>query len=262
MKNIEYNTFKQLFLTDFIIFKNDLLDKLIDFTIWVTATTSVYTYLFPLFGMTEGFAVFQLAGVCASAGIFQAYGNAFSLVADIDGANVISYYLTLPIRPIFVFVKKILFYTASFSILTLTVLPIAQIVMPYKFSILNISFIKYFIILFVSNLFYGSLTLWLVSKVKNIHKMESVWSRFIFPLWFLGGFQFSWYSINLVSKPLSYILLFNPIIYIMEAYRVAVLNQQEGYLNFWLCLAVILIFTFLLALSSFKNLKKKLDFIV
>lgn len=261
IKNIERNVFAQLLKTDFLIFKNDLLDTIIDFTIWVVASTAVCAYLLPFFGMSKNYVIFQIGATCASTGLFKAYGNAFSLVADLEGAKVISYYLTLPIRSFWVFIEKVLFFAISFAAITLIVLPITKVVIPYKFSILSINFFKFFIILIVSNIFYGTLTLWLVSKVKNIYKMESVWSRFIFPLWFLGGFQFSWHAVNAICKPLSYALLLNPIVYIMEAYRVAILNQQEGYLNFWLCLIVILFFAFLLYLNSFYSLKKKLDFV-
>jgi ABC-type polysaccharide/polyol phosphate export permease len=54
--------------------------------------------------------------------------------------------------------------------------------------------------------------------------------------------------------------LINPMIYITEAVRCALLGQ-EGYLNFWLCILVILLFAALSFYFGIKSLRKKLDFI-
>ncbi len=98
------------------------------------------------------------------------------------------------------------------------------------------------------------------SFVKNMSTIGSVWMRFIYPIWFLGGFQFSWTVLFKTSPKLAYLNLINPMTYIMEAIRGAILGQ-EGYLPFWPCTSMVILFAFACAWYGIVRLKKRLDFV-
>ena len=91
-------------------------------------------------------------------------------------------------------------------------------------------------------------------------KLGSVWARYIFPMWFMGGFQFSWTALHHVLPIVAYINLLNPMIYITEAMRVALLGQAD-YINFWLCLVAMVIFSCVCFAAGMRNLKQRLDFV-
>jgi ABC-type polysaccharide/polyol phosphate export permease len=79
-------------------------------------------------------------------------------------------------------------------------------------------------------------------------------------MWFMGGFQFSWMSLYSAIPVVAYIDLINPVIYVTEATRVALLGQ-EGYLSFWLCCGTLLLFSVGCAWYALKRMKKRLDFV-
>ena len=91
-------------------------------------------------------------------------------------------------------------------------------------------------------------------------KFDILWVRIVFPLWFLGGFEFSWNSVHLIAPKLSYLLLLNPIIYMTEGVRAALLGQ-DGMISFWICCLVLSVMFVGVGYWSFKALKKRLDFV-
>lgn len=112
----------------------------------------------------------------------------------------------------------------------------------------------------MQNIFYACFVLWSASIIANMSKFGSIWARYIFPMWFMGGFQFSWISLHKVAPIISYINLLNPMIYITEMVRISILGQ-EGYINFWFCLIAITFFSVLCLAISIRNLKQRLDFV-
>lgn len=252
--------FKELLLTDVYILKSTILDQVINLSIWVTANVLVMGYLMPSFGLSSGYAVFNLAALCASAGLFGVFPSVVNMVDDFEGKRIIDFYLTLPLPSKLIFVRSIIYYALNFSLLGILVLPLGQILLWDRFSLLQVDWFKFAIIFVLIHLFYGAFTLWIASRVKSLLKIGNVWMRFVFPLWFLGCFQFSW-SVLYSNKPfLGIIALFNPITYAMEGIRVTVLGQ-EGYLNFWLCCGMLLFFFLLCSWRSIVRLQKRLDFV-
>ena len=100
----------------------------------------------------------------------------------------------------------------------------------------------------------------IASFVKNLAAIEHVWLRFILPLWFFGGTQFSWQTIYNIAPYIGYLTLLDPLVYVMEGMRAAVLGQ-EGNLPFWLCVAVLWVLTVVFGWWAIKRLKTRLDFV-
>lgn len=237
------------------------LDKFIDLTIWISLTTVVTAYILPYFGLTSDFGVFQLGGLIAAAGLFElGNSNVVDLVSDFEGDRVISYNLTLPIPSWLAIVSKAGYYFIVYTILSLLMLPIGKLCLWNQLDLAIVHYPKLILSIFSLSLFYASFALWVASIVPNIAKMGQVWSRFIFPLWFLGGFQFSWMASYKTIPLLAIANLINPMIYITEAVRVTLLGQ-EGFINFWVCLIAILFFATLCMYMGVIRLKKRLDFV-
>ena len=262
MQKISYfNVCKNLIAIDLITFKQLFLDKFIDLSIWVVLTTIVIAYIMPYFGLAVDFGVFQLGGLIAATGLLEmGNSNAVELVSDFEGDRVISFNLTLPIPSWLALVSKAGYYFITYTILSLLMLPIGKLCLWNQFDLASIHYPKLILAIFALNLFYASFALWMASIVPNINKMGQVWMRFIFPLWFLGGFQFSWMASYKTIPSFAMVNLINPMIYTTEAVRVALLGQ-EGFINFWLCLLAILFFATLSLYFGITNLRKRLDFI-
>ena len=88
---------------------------------------------------------------------------------------------------------------------------------------------------------------WCVYIVITAHvgaiKNGNVWSRFIFPLWFMGGFQFSWAVVNNFLHHFAYVLLCNPILFSLWKERVLHYWGQQDCLPWGVCCVALCGFT-------------------
>ncbi|MFH1254528.1 MAG: hypothetical protein V1646_03795 [bacterium] len=257
---IDLYILKQLILLKFTNIRHVLFDKFINFYIWAGVTMFVSGYLLQAFGLTNDFGPFQLGGILACTGMFELYGNAVTFVSDLEGDRSISYYLTLPTHTATVLCSHIFNYATISTVMTIATIPLAKLILWNQLNLLAISWPKLLFFILLINVFCATATLLLSAFIPSMDKFDILWTRIIFPLWILGGFQFSWYSVHSTAPKLSYILLLNPILYMSEGIRAALLGQ-EGTINFWICSVVLIVMWIGVGFWSFKALKKRLDFV-
>ncbi|OQA32825.1 MAG: ABC-2 type transporter [Candidatus Dependentiae bacterium ADurb.Bin331] len=259
-KMFYFNVFKELVKADLVVFREIIFDKCIDLSIWVILTVLVMAYIMPYFGLSNNFGVFQLGGVIAGVGLFELYRNIVDLIVDFEGDRIINYYLTLPLPSWLVILSKATYFALTSFILSLFMIPVGKLVLWNQLNLATISYPKLLLACMCASLFYGCFALFAASLISGMSKIGRVWARFIFPMWFMGGFQFSWTALHHVLPTVAFMILVNPIIYITESVRTAILGQ-ENYINFWLCLSVLLLCTVGFFALGIRNLKKKLDYV-
>lgn len=256
-----FTIFKHLLHAEFIEFRKGFLDKMIDLSIVVFCSIVVMGYLVATqFNIGSAFGSFTLAGALASQGLWQVYPRVAGLIMDFDGEKHIAYQLMLPFPSWFIFIKLITYYTLSSIATNIFILPMGKLLLWNSFNLANINWIQFAFIFVLSNIFYAAFTLWVTSLTKDMSQMERVWIRFNFPLWFLGCSQNSWAAFHNLMPTIAYLNLCNPIVYIMEGTRAALLGQA-GYLPFWHSCAALVGFTVLFAWLGINRLKKRLDFV-
>lgn len=252
--------FWQLLKTDLYVLRQVAIDEIINSTIWLTCVIIVFAYIFPHMGMDEHFGVFIAIGSIVSAVFWSSWTTSTVFIADLEGNKTIAYFLTLPIPNTLVLVKQIVGYAIKSATTGILILPLAKLLLWNQLNLAQFSPFKFTIIFSAVSLFVGALSLFITSFVKNIDSVGNISMRFLFPIWFFGGANYSWMTLYKISPTLANVLLTNPLFYAMEGMRAAVLGQQ-GYLNFWLCLPSLLGFTFLLGWWGIVRLKKQLDFV-
>jgi len=218
-------------------------------------------YIMQSFGLAADYGCFQLASIIGTVGLFEVYGNVTKNIMDFEGDKSISYYLTLPTRPIIVFSSFVAFYALVGTILSFLVFPFGLLILKNSFDLSAVSWFKFFVMIVISNIFFGVFTLLVTSSVGTMGKMRNVWSRFIFPLWILGAFQFSWNVIYGMSVPLSYIMLINPIVFVMEGMRASLLGQV-GYISWWVCVGALIVFIIGCWFLMMRKMRRLLDFVI
>lgn len=251
---------KELIYADLCVFKQTCLDKVIDVTIWVVLTLGVNSYIMPYFGLSNEFGVFQLGGVIAATGLFELYASVIELVSDFEGNREINFSLTLPIPSWLALLSKAIYFFLIYTFISLLMIPVGKLTLWNQFDLRHIDYPKFILCILFQNIFYACFVLWVASIIANISKVGSVWSRCIFPMWFMGGFQFSWAALKHVVPIVAYINLLNPMIYITEAMRVALLGQAD-YINFWICIGAISFFSLICFVVAMRNLRRRLDFV-
>jgi ABC-2 type transport system permease protein len=257
---INYTLFKKLLRAKLTNIRSELIEKTINIYVWAGCSLFVMGYIMQSFGLAKGFGPFQLAGILASIGLFELYGNTCTLIADIEGDRTIAYYLTLPasaITVLFSYIAHWLIITMSVSI---ALLPLGKLILWNQLNLANVAWGKLLIFIFVVNFMFAALSLVFSAYLPSIEKLGIIWCRIIFPMWFLGGFQFSWAATHTIAPLFSYVMLIDPVTYATEGMRAVLLGQSE-YLSFWICLLVMTALSCLSVWWSVKALKQRLDFV-
>lgn len=234
--------------------------KTLNISIWSFCNLLVFGYVMQQFGLGEQFGLFQLGGVIAAAGLFESYGNIASIIMDFAGEKSIEYYLTLPAAPSVVLMSIACSYALVGFFLSLVMVLLGKLIFFNTLFLGSICWYQLLGILLIANFFYGCLAMAIAAYVGQVSKIGNVWSRFIFPLWFLGGYQFSWKAMHTAFPRFSYLLFLNPITHIMEATRVALLGQ-EGYIDWTTSFSIVCISALITWFFAYNRMKKILDFV-
>lgn len=257
--NNYWKTFSYLLWAELKVFKQAYWGKVIDSAIWVSILSFISCYIQPHLGVPQSFALVTLSGLLANAGLMEIYPNAMGFATDLTGTRQISYELTLPIPSWLIILKKMIYFAITSATIGVYVLPIGKLLLGNRLDFGNIAWAKLLLVFVLTNIFGGAFAVWVASKVVRV-ATDHTWMRFVFPLWFLGGFSFTWYSFYSFSPVLACIDLINPYIYISEGIRAALLGQ-EGFINFWLCCFAIVCWTGCFAWWGIVRLKRQLDFV-
>lgn len=257
---VSLKVFWALWLKEVIVFKKDHMRNQINLLSWLVTLLTPAMFFLPAMGIRHDFALILLPAAIASWGMFEIITNATTLISDILGDRVIEYELVLPISQWAIFAKIALVNAYRAFIVTLLLIPagMAIIYLGIGLTFSNINLFKTILMILISNLFFGFLGLFTASLMQKISDVRNMWMRVLFPMWFIGGLNNSLSAVQKAAPTFAKVLLLNPIIYISEGMRAAMLGQ-EGYLNYWLCCLVIVILTVIIGVFAVKRFQKKLD---
>jgi ABC-2 type transport system permease protein len=251
-------TMRHMIHADLLMFKQVYPNKLIDYLIYISITTLVTSYLLPTLGTSAKLGLFTLATTAGVSGLLETYPQVASMISDLDGKRAITFDIGLPMPSWMVFLKMMLTCSIQNMLMGIFILPIGLICIPQQFDASVFSLGKFALIFTLSSLFFGAFAVYLSTFIRTMHNIDFLWTRMLFPLWFLGGYQFSWYTLLSMNKPLAYATLANPFLFIMEGTRAAILGQT-GSLPFWLCVLVTAAFTLLFGTLGIRSMHKRLD---
>lgn len=248
----------QLLYADLITFKPEIKDRLLDFFIYIALTVVVMAYLLTSLGIRADFGIFTAATLVATAGMFEVFPRTINILSDIMGNKVITYDLTLPL-PSWLAVARIGITDAIRGLFVgVFALPFGLLFVFQQFEWAKFSLVWFTLLLIANAFFFGFFGLFLASFVKKMNNIGSIWMRIMFPLWTLGGFQFTWEILYAKSPVVAYVALLNPFLYTMEGMRAAVIGQP-GSLPMWLCFSVTIGFTILCGYIGVRRMMKRLD---
>lgn len=259
-KYVSLQTFWALFYKEIMVFKTDYWRIVINGFSWTTTMLFSFCFFLPKLGMPEGYGLFMLPGMLAGLSSFDIIGNTTSLIGDVTGEKSIDYDLLLPVPQWLVFLKIACVYAYRSFVISCAILPfgMAFLYLAVGQVFNDIAPFKTLLLLILINLFFGIVGLFAASFMQRISDVRNIWMRVVFPLWWIGGFSYSWQTTYSVFPSLGYIMLLNPFIYINEGIRAAMLGQEQ-FLNFWICFVVLLITTFILGYVGITKFLKRLD---
>lgn len=251
-------TLGNLLLRDARVFKKHIIGRFIDACVWCGINLFVSQYILPQFGISSDFGKFIMIGNIAAWGMLEVGTNVSILISDLLGIQSTSYYLTLPIPQSWIFIRIGLSDAFKSFISTLPMIPIGKLVLWNYFVLSDIAYGKLIISYITAHLFFGFFGLFLASKTPNLEYITTIKQRVIFPLWFIGCYQFTWHMLYKTNPTIAYISLLNPIVYIMEGMRSAITSNYT-LIPYSVCTIVTIAFTILFGYLGVNGFKKRLD---
>lgn len=193
--------------------------------------------------------------------IIVAFANSLNigLLFDFEHQRCIDYQITL-LSPHLILLERILFASLFTFVISIPFFPIAALILGKSFVTTHTSWPKMFLVLYISSLCCSAYTQFTACVIPSSHKLRSFWMRVNFGLINFGGIFIPWYLMKQFSSLLGYITLLNPLLYVTEGLRSAILNRTE-FLPVWICIGAMLIFSILFTLLSFYFFKKRVDHI-
>ena len=253
----QFLTVQQLLKRDFYIFRKAYFQRLKMSLYWVLLSIFVTQLFLPSMGL-QNYAPFILISSAISYGFFIAMQNAIGMVEDITGNQAILYELSLPIPQWLIFLKFALSTMLQSLIISLSIIPCGLLLLMDMHAFPDFSWIKFIIIFICAAIFYGSFALIFSAKLKSMHQIDNVWLRIIFPMWYLGCFQFPWKILYEISPTWAYLDFLNPMTFIMEGGRSATIDSA-GSLSFSFCCIMILFYDAISGILGIYWMKKRLD---
>src|SRR3990167_5698595 len=250
--------FFQLLKRDLLIFKRDYWNKFLDTLIVFAVNVIVFGYFMQGEGLSKSFGPFLLIAAVGSFGLIEIVGKIGLFLSDMEGDRSISQLLIMPIHSKFVFLYMGIFWAISSMLLAVLLFPMGKLLLWSNFDLSIISYSRLILIFFLSNLFFGSFALWLSSVIPGISGLNTLWLRYIVPLWMFGTYFFSWETAYTLHPIIGSLLLINPIVYVIEGMRAAALGQA-GFLPFLISFLALCGFTLACAMHGIKRLVKRLD---
>ncbi len=247
----------QLLQRDWYIFQKSYFHRVKMCLYWILPSTFTTKMFMPAMGL-ENFGAFILISSIMSYGFFITMQNAITLIEDVTGDQAILYELTLPIPQWMIFMKFAISNMMQACLISLTLLPFGLLVLMESNPYPNFSWFKFIIIFTCASIFYGTFSLIFATALKNMQQIDNVWLRIVFPMWYLGCWQFSWQTVYSISPALAYLNLCNPMTLIIEAGRSAAMGSA-GSLPFIPCCVMIIIYAFIAGYAGIYWMKKRLD---
>ncbi len=255
---MSWSLFLQLMRKDLLQFRRVYAGKFFDTCFLFFTNVIVFAYFLPQFIAFSDYGPFILIGAIASFGLFDIIAQVSELIFDVEGDRAINFTLAMPAPSWVVFGQIALKWAANNFLLCIPLFLVGKLILWAQFDLWKINIPKLLLIYVTSCLFFGFFSLWLTSILRKVKSLSSLFLRFINPLFMFGGFFFTWQSTFELSPILGYVILINPMIYVMEGMRAAALGQ-EGYLPFWICVIVLWGFILTLGACALNILKKRLD---
>lgn len=215
-------------------------------------------YIMPALGLPTTYGTFSCISMLVIMASFAAWTSAMPLSTDLEGPKAISYELTLPIPYWMVWSKYIIALAIRAALFNFMPLIIGKIILGSNFTLPNFSIPHFLLIYLVSCIFFASFATWSVVNTSGIERYSKIEVRLTGPLFFLCGWSASWYVMNGIVPLLGKLLLLTPWIYAYEGSRAALLGQ-EGFLPFWICIGMLILYALVCIAHGTYVFKKRLD---
>ncbi len=257
MNNIRI--FLSMMQRDVRVLSREFLGDLVNAVTWPVSLAVTFGYVLPAVGMDPKYGSFLVVGALASTFFYLSLGFGNELVSDFCSLRCIDYFFTLPASSYrFVLMQRVTSFALHSVFISWPLLPIGKLILGSRMDLSQLSIVKLTLMMIAAGFFFGFFGLWLASWIQTNRAFNSVWRRVYTPMQLLGCYWFSFAQGYKVFGIVSVCALVNPLTYMCEGVRSAVFGQAD-FINFWICLAVLIAYTVVFGWYSMRKLKQRLD---
>jgi ABC-type multidrug transport system permease subunit len=243
---------------DMRLFFKDWHNNILDSLFWPLVLILANGYILPAMGMPADYGSFIVISMLIIMASFTAWSSANVLASDFEGARSIGYELTLPLPYWLVYIKIMVGFTIKAALFNLITLIIGKLILGAGFSLAQIHLGKFLLIYVLSCLFFSSFGLWASALAGNVARFMRLELRIAGPLFFICGYSFPWEILHKMAPAMGKLMLLTPWIYAYEGVRNSVFGPL-GYLNYWLCCLMLIVFTVLFGFYGLWLFRRRLD---
>ncbi len=249
------------FLRDMKVYASRLPVFIISFSIQYPIMYGLcFGYLLPKIGMGSqaslGVPVFLIGTILYALSVISFSTNAEFLL-DFERDRMIDFQLTL-VPPVCIIMQKILFNTLFNFISSALFIPTLKLIFYNDLDLSRASWSGAYLILFLASFFVASMQMLLTCATQSRKSIRHFWRRINYPMVMLGGFLVPWKVMNAYSPKLGTLTLFNPILYITEGLRSALLDLPE-FFSVGRCALMLTIASVLFCISALVFFRRKVD---
>lgn len=214
-----------------------------------------FGYLFPLLGVAQSKIGPMYIGSALSLFLQLGFSIGVRMMASIETTRFIDYLITLPLPKHWFIAQSILSGIIEMGIVIMPLLFTSLLVLPITFAI---KWFQFSIIFLCTGLFFSSLFLATSYLYDFNWFFDNLWPRRLVPLWWFGAGLFVWQQVYEFSPLLGYLFLLNPITYVAEGLRSALLPGNH-YISVPYCAAALIVFSIINYMLIMRGMRKKLD---
>lgn len=247
---------------DIFLLKSKVIDLFINSSIILCVELITWCYVYPLIGMSNDlilpmFVGWPLLNIMISLG--YCFSMKYTLGALYTGYGFMEYDLTLPLPIGYILANYIISFVIEACTATLPLIIIGLMALSWYMNVTFAGSILLFLIVYIMALFlFGITFLALCFYYPNRWFEDNLWPRRISFFVTVGAIFSPWAHIYAYSKPLAIIMLFNPLTYVAEGMRAALLGNN-GFIPLWICTLTVL---FTIGITTYwmqHSVRKKLD---
>lgn len=243
---------------DIRVLQKDMFNHMLDALLLPLSFILINGYVMPELNVPEWYGSFTAIGCLITMCMNTPATDTWPLAADLDGEKRISYELTLPLPYWLVYIKFALVYAIKSIIINIPILPVSIVLLWNQFDLTYFSILKFCLSYVMTNLFFSFFSLYTTVALTDVEKFARFWQRWGWQLLTIGGLTTSWHMMYQASPIAAMLNLLNPCVYTFESVRAAIFGQQ-GYLNFWLCIGILIMLCVFFAYRGIYVFKKRLD---
>jgi len=251
--------FINLLHMDFKVVRSEFIGDLVNAVTWPASLALNFGYILPAFGMEESYGSFLMIGAMATTYFYLSIGFASELVSDFDGERFIDFQVTLPMPSYkMLIMQRVVSFALQATALSMPLLPIGKVILGNKLNLATFAPLQFVVVLLLTGIYFGFFALWLAAFLPNQRSVSNAWRRVYTPLLMAGCYWFSFAMGIKVFPRAALIVLLNPLTYMTEGIRSAVMGPEE-YIPFLYSLLGVVSAIVLMGLFAMWSLRRRLD---